>query len=150
MSFALVATYQYYENYAFHDWDGEGECPARWKSKGNHEEVIRNNLNIDEVISLGDSGLYKLICESELGTFTSDNCTSYHLLDWELIKLDAELVNKVKTMLSESQDTDFGFVRYQYHGTMFAFDWAVDQLINSKQLELSGRKYHDETFKLVA
>jgi hypothetical protein len=28
------------ENYGAHDWDGEGECPQRWKFKGGSEYKI--------------------------------------------------------------------------------------------------------------
>jgi hypothetical protein len=31
---------KYEENYAFPDWDGNGECPQRWKYKGNHNFTI--------------------------------------------------------------------------------------------------------------
>jgi hypothetical protein len=30
----LLITTQTQENYAAHDWDGEGVCPQRWKFKG--------------------------------------------------------------------------------------------------------------------
>ena len=30
----LVIYTQFRENYGAHDWDGEGECPQRWKYKG--------------------------------------------------------------------------------------------------------------------
>ena len=30
----LHITTQYMENYGAHDWDGQGECPQRWKFKG--------------------------------------------------------------------------------------------------------------------
>lgn len=30
----LVIHTQYMENYGAHDWDGQGECPQRWKFKG--------------------------------------------------------------------------------------------------------------------
>jgi hypothetical protein len=30
----LIIDTQYRENYGAHDWDGEGECPQRWKNKG--------------------------------------------------------------------------------------------------------------------
>ena len=36
----LIITTQHYENYGAHDWDGQGECPQRWKAKGgNHIKV---------------------------------------------------------------------------------------------------------------
>jgi hypothetical protein len=28
---------QYMENYGAHDWNGEGECPQRWKFKGGED-----------------------------------------------------------------------------------------------------------------
>ena len=33
---------QYMENYGAHDWDGEGECPQRWKMKGGEDYFILN------------------------------------------------------------------------------------------------------------
>ena len=33
----LHITCQYMENYGAHDWDGEGECPQRWKFKGGED-----------------------------------------------------------------------------------------------------------------
>ena len=33
----LHITTQYMENYGAHDWDGEGECPQRWKMKGGED-----------------------------------------------------------------------------------------------------------------
>jgi hypothetical protein len=36
---------QYMENYGAHDWDGEGECPQRWKMKGGEDYFI---LNVDD------------------------------------------------------------------------------------------------------
>lgn len=36
----LVFVTQYCENYGAHDWDGEGECPQRWKYKGGSTYVV--------------------------------------------------------------------------------------------------------------
>ena len=33
-SIIVVISTQFRENYGAHDWDGRGECPQRWKSKG--------------------------------------------------------------------------------------------------------------------
>jgi hypothetical protein len=33
----LMITTQVQENYGAHDWDGEGECPRRWKMKGGND-----------------------------------------------------------------------------------------------------------------
>ena len=36
----FVIRTQYMENYGYHDWDGQGECPQRWKYKGGSEYKI--------------------------------------------------------------------------------------------------------------
>ena len=36
----LVFQTQYLENYGAHAWDGEGECPQRWKPKGGSTYVV--------------------------------------------------------------------------------------------------------------
>ena len=38
----LLITTQAYENYGAHDWDGVGECPQHWKSKGGNDYVVEN------------------------------------------------------------------------------------------------------------
>jgi len=54
----LVIRTQYLENYGAHTWNGEGECPSRWKYKGGDVYVVPNidvnNLpkNIDEFEAL--------------------------------------------------------------------------------------------------
>ena len=36
----IVFQTQYLENYGAHAWDGEGECPQRWKPKGGSTYVV--------------------------------------------------------------------------------------------------------------
>jgi len=36
----FVIRTQFMENYGAHDWDGQGECPQRWKYKGGSEYKI--------------------------------------------------------------------------------------------------------------
>lgn len=36
----IVISTQYAENYGAHDWNGEGDCPQRWKYKGGSTYVI--------------------------------------------------------------------------------------------------------------
>ena len=47
---AVIQT-QFLENYGAHDWDGEGECPQRWKPKGGDTYIIdmtiRQNMDIE-------------------------------------------------------------------------------------------------------
>jgi hypothetical protein len=49
----LVIHTQHYENYGAHDWDGEGECPQRWKAKGGEEYMVCNiptNIPVDTIV----------------------------------------------------------------------------------------------------
>lgn len=41
MKTLLQITAQYYENYGAHSWDGQGECPQRWKAKGGQMFTLR-------------------------------------------------------------------------------------------------------------
>jgi hypothetical protein len=36
---AIIET-QYVENYGYHAWDGEGECPQYWKPKGGNTYIV--------------------------------------------------------------------------------------------------------------
>jgi len=38
----LVIDTQFCENYGAHSWDGQGECPQRWKFKGGETYVVPN------------------------------------------------------------------------------------------------------------
>lgn len=39
-NFRLVVGFSYQENYGAHDWDGKGECPQYWKSKGGIDVIV--------------------------------------------------------------------------------------------------------------
>lgn len=40
LSIRVVFQTQFRENYGAHDWDGEGECPQHWKSKGGSTYIV--------------------------------------------------------------------------------------------------------------
>lgn len=42
--YAIVWHGQYRENYGAHDWDGQGEAPQHWKSKGDAGSVLAKNI----------------------------------------------------------------------------------------------------------
>ena len=51
----IVISTQDYENYAAHDWDGNGVCPNRWKAKGGSEYKITgvpSNVDPHEVVEM--------------------------------------------------------------------------------------------------
>ena len=39
-SIRVIFATQYLENYGAHDWDGNGECPQRWKPKGGSTYIV--------------------------------------------------------------------------------------------------------------
>jgi len=41
----IVVETQYRENYGGHDWDGQGECPQRWKMKGGNTYFVDCTLS---------------------------------------------------------------------------------------------------------
>ena len=45
--YKIVANYQYSENYAAHDWDGEGICPQYWKCKGGEEDILFVGITLE-------------------------------------------------------------------------------------------------------
>lgn len=52
MKTAAIDT-QCHENYAAHDWDGQGDCPQGWKAKGGVTYIITNipdDVSIDDVV----------------------------------------------------------------------------------------------------
>ena len=51
----LVIQTQIKENYGAHDWDGEGECPQRWKFKGGTTYVVNDlsSKNINRYNKMG-------------------------------------------------------------------------------------------------
>ena len=55
----LVIQTQIKENYGAHDWDGEGECPQRWKFKGGTTYVV-NNLSSNNINRYNEMGIPKL------------------------------------------------------------------------------------------
>jgi len=52
----LLITTQTQENYAAHDWDGQGTCPQYWKFKGGQDykyalgSSLRNQASIEELV----------------------------------------------------------------------------------------------------
>lgn len=98
--FFLIAHYAYRENYGAHDWDGQGICPQYWKNKFGHVAYIET-LSLDEVMALGQSGLRDRVGESRLGFGRKDDFTEYHLLDYELVEYNLELIERIASLLDE-------------------------------------------------
>ena len=74
----LLITTQYMENYGAHDWDGTGECPQYWKSKGGNDYVIKKFK--------GDPTTAVMAVR---GQIESDNdYTREHVLWWKVVADD--------------------------------------------------------------
>jgi hypothetical protein len=70
---ATIVSTQYRENYGAHSWDGEGECPQHWKSKGGNTYLVFN-ASADEIESvIGHSNDYTEECVLGLKTTIHSN-----------------------------------------------------------------------------
>ena len=59
----LVITTQHKENYGAHDWNGEGECPQRWKFKGGDEIKITDfpsSIKLSDAFGLASDAFFEL------------------------------------------------------------------------------------------
>lgn len=83
----LVIQTQYCENYGAHTWDGEGECPQRWKFKGGETYVVPN-LGQDQVVTrVIEQGMPTLRALIEY----SNEASREYILDWS-VQDDADVV----------------------------------------------------------
>lgn len=72
----IVIRTQVLENYGAHDWDGEGQCPQRWKCKGGHTVVIPNvdaDAIHDPMFQFRVEDFMETLCES------NDYYEEYHM-----------------------------------------------------------------------
>lgn len=87
----LILT-QHRENYGAHDWDGTGQCPQHWKSKGGNVYVI-DKLDVDAAVRLTTSfgelvapfvtSSDEYFVESVINFELLDDCDSLKIDDWE-------------------------------------------------------------------
>ena len=127
-SFALVALYQDYENYGAHDWDGEGECPQRWKAKWGSEQVLLENLSIDDVCKLSRENYNRIIDEFGL---ESNDYYRHELIDYNLVEISEGTLKELFDHLCEQQDVDYfgndlGYIRHCWKGGEYQFDVLVE------------------------
>lgn len=61
----IVVQTQYRENYAAHDWDGEGVCPQGWKCKGGDTYIVEG-ISVEEA---QDQSIWDFVIDS-IGYFT--------------------------------------------------------------------------------
>ena len=63
----LIIDTQHRENYAAHDWDGEGQAPQYWKNNGGSTYVVENlsSAQVSKIRKEGIPTLSKLIERSD-------------------------------------------------------------------------------------
>ena len=61
----LLITTQVYENYGAHDWDGVGECPQYWKSKGGSDYVVKKFKDFSKVTETVMALRGQIECDNE-------------------------------------------------------------------------------------
>lgn len=148
-TFALVANYQYKENYGAHNWNGEGDCPQHWKPKGGYQDVVLEGISVQEVFEKDSYEWQKIVAENgEYGIHYRSNYVEYELINCTLVRLDESLVQEVRKHLEANLGEDFGYARYTYYND-FAFDWAVDILLDREQLRLGGNPLSYQSFKFM-
>jgi hypothetical protein len=71
---------QYRENYGAHTWDGKGECPQYWKSKGGMEYFIPlgDTVNTARVQALAGAATDKL--------YRSNDAVEEYVVDWFVVE----------------------------------------------------------------
>lgn len=80
----LVVYTQYLENYGAHAWDGEGECPQYWKSKGGDTYVV-NDLSPMQILAFRERGIISQLYE--LLEYSNDYAREY-ILAWDFLDND--------------------------------------------------------------
>ena len=75
---ALIIT-QIHENYAAHDWDGEGSCPQYWKAKGSREYYIKD---------VTESSMVEAMLVSRLKIEQDTDYFRESIIDFELVSDD--------------------------------------------------------------
>lgn len=90
----VIVTYQTYENYGAHDWDGTGVCPQHWKAKGCHSETLME-VTPTQVIELGSKGLEAMVMDR--ADTRDDEYYDVHVSSWELVDTrDPEFVEGIE------------------------------------------------------
>ena len=76
----LLITTQIDENYGAHDWDGKGECPQYWKSKGGMDYVVENFSDFSQVTETVTALRGQIECDN----------AGYReqIIDWEVVADD--------------------------------------------------------------
>lgn len=84
----IVVVTQYCENYAFPDWDGEGECPDGWKYKGGSTYVLQN-VKVTEACDRDQ--LMKLVNDFTDHIVYANPASQEYVINWHLLDDDEDI-----------------------------------------------------------
>jgi hypothetical protein len=81
-----LVTTQRWENYAFHDWNGEGECPNSWRAKGGITAVVKchNFAQVERLMIWDNNGSKSDIIDGTINP-TQDEINN-SVEEWETVK----------------------------------------------------------------
>lgn len=88
----LVIDTQHCENYGAHSWNGEGECPQRWKFKGGETYVVEN-LTPTQVAKIEANGIPTLSNLIE----TADHSWKEYVTGFNIVDDNASACDEWKT-----------------------------------------------------
>jgi hypothetical protein len=78
----LVIDTQFRENYAAHDWDGEGACPQRWKDKGGSSYKIP--VEFDQDYEWAEVYVDRILEQVRSKLEWSDDYSEQYILGWHV------------------------------------------------------------------
>lgn len=73
---------QILENYGAHAWDGEGECPQRWKNKGGEIYLVEHLSPNDAIMATQPDGILGRV---EKAVTTANEAFEEYVVTWELL-----------------------------------------------------------------
>ncbi len=109
---AVIQT-QFRENYGAHDWDGEGECPQYWKSKGGSTYIfditIEQNMSREfwAIVEAAVTHRRNYSEEYIIGETVIDDIdfdVSEHVEEWEspiYLTIEGEKVSATQTRMAD-------------------------------------------------
>ena len=77
----LMISTQFRENYGAHDWDGTGECPQYWKSKGGEDYFVKMVKGTDDEATT-------LVMAVRSKIEFSNSAATEHIIDWKIVADD--------------------------------------------------------------
>ena len=88
------------ENYGSHTWDGEGECPQRWKFKGGNTYVVEN-ISLDDALHVeeefGLTNAARMVNHIAAALREDNESFKEYMIDWMLVDDEVQICDKWET-----------------------------------------------------